>query len=292
MSVFKGICTAMITPFKRGEIDFESFARLIDRQLDAQVSALLVCGTTGEPCTMSDDEKLTLLHFAAERVNGRVPVIAGVGGNNTSTTAAFARAVNAVGANAILSVTPYYNKCTQDGLISHYEQIAEACDLPIIIYNVPSRTGFNILPETAKKLSEIENICAIKEASGSITQCAEVAMHCGGKLDLYSGNDDMLLPVLSIGGIGGISVLSNIFPHEMNDICRLFFDGRIDEAAKIQLRLLPIMKLMFLEVNPIPVKAASSLLGLCQNELRLPLTPMMNKHVKTLRDELARLGRL
>ena len=290
MQIFKGVCTAMITPFKDNEVDTNAFSELIDRQLSANVNAILVCGTTGEPCTMTDDEKLSLIQLAAERINKRVPLIAGVGGNCTGSVATFARVIRAVGADAILSVTPYYNKCTQEGLIRHYSEIAMATDLPIIVYNVPSRTGFNTLPETVERLSCIPNVVGIKEASQSISQAAEILSLCKGKMDFYTGNDDMTVSTMALGGVGCISVISNIVPQMVVDMVKDVFDGRIADAAHTQLRLIPLIKATFSEVNPIPVKAAASLLGLCRNELRLPLTPLSMANTKIMCAELDRLG--
>ena len=290
MPIFKGVCTAMITPFKDSAVDTHAFSALIDRQLGAGVDAILVCGTTGEPCTMSDDEKLTLIQQAAEKINKKVPLIVGVGGNCTGSVATFARVVRAVGADAILSVTPYYNKCTQEGLIRYYSEIAMATDLPIIVYNVPSRTGFNVLPETVEKLTRIPNVVGIKEASSSISQAGEILSLCKGKIDFYTGNDDMIVPTMALGGAGCISVVSNIAPQLVVDMVRNVQDFNMCEAAAIQLKLIPLIKAMFSEVNPIPVKAASSLLGLCRNELRLPLTQLSPANTKIMCAELDKLG--
>lgn len=289
MSLFKGICTALITPFTDGEIDYIAFGNIIEHQIEAGVNALLVCGTTGEPCTLTAEEKMSLINFAVEKVNKRIPVIAGIGGNCTKSTATAARAAKSLDVDAILSVTPYYNKCTQDGLIRHYDEIASNADLPVIVYNVPSRTGVNILPETILKLCDIKNIVAVKEAGTDIAQCAEMMALCNGKIDLYCGNDNMLLPELVLGGMGGISVTSNIVPDMMCELANAFFDNRISVATQLQLRLIPLIKALFCEVNPIPVKAAASLKGLCNNELRLPLTPLSDKNIKSLCEELDKL---
>lgn len=289
MSVFKGICTALITPFIDGEVDYESFAKLIDRQIESGINALLVCGTTGEPCTLTGEEKMSVINFAVEKINKRVPVIAGVGNNCTRSAVNEVRAVRSLDVDAILSVTPYYNKCTQDGLLRHYEEIASCADLPIIVYNVPSRTGMNIMPDTVLKLCDIKNIVGIKEAGTSITQCAEILSLCKNKIDLYCGNDSMLLPELVLGGKGGISVASNVVPEIMCEIANAFFDNRISTATQLQLKIIPFLNTLSSEVNPIPVKAAASLLGLCKNELRLPLTPLENKKIKLICDELYKL---
>lgn len=289
MSVFKGICTALITPFVDGEVDYGSLAKLIERQIESGINALLVCGTTGEPCTLTGEEKMSVIDFAVEKINKRVPVIAGVGSNCTRSAVNEVRAVRSLNVDAILSVTPYYNKCTQDGLIRHYSEIAACADLPIIMYNVPSRTGMNVMPETVQKLCDVNNVVAIKEAGTSIAQCAEIMALCGDKIDLYCGNDNMLLPELALGGKGGISVASNVIPELMCGIVNAFFDNRISVATQLQLKLVPFLNALSCEVNPIPVKAAASLLGLCKNELRLPLTPLENKNIKLICNELYKL---
>lgn len=275
MSIFKGVCTALITPFySDGSINYNSFSKLLDFQIENGVNALLVCGTTGEPATMSDDEKLSLVSFTVKKVAGRVPIIVGIGGNNTAGVATFVKQVQELGISALLAVTPYYNKSTQKGLVSHYSAIAEATALPIIVYNVPSRTGVNILPETLKKLADIPNIVGIKEASGNMAQAVEMLSLCGDSIDMYSGNDDITIPILSVGGKGVISVLSNIMPAEVVSMNNLYFEGDVHTAAKLQKRLMPIIKALFSEVNPIPVKTAASIMGICSDRLRLPLTPM------------------
>lgn len=282
MSIFKGICTALITPFDNGSIDFLSFEKIIELQLESGVDALLVCGTTGEPSTMTEKEKMSIIEFALDRICGKVPLIVGVGGNNTAQTEAFISKIQNMGISALLCVTPYYNKTTQNGLVQHYAAIARSTDLPIIVYNVPSRTGVNIQPQTLKRIAEIENVTAIKEASGNVAQATEMLALCGDKIDLYSGNDDLNVPLFSIGGIGAISVLSNIMPAETTAMAHMYFEGDVHSAANMQKKLLPMIKCLFSEVNPIPVKTAASLMGLCSDEIRLPLVAMGSEHRQEL----------
>ncbi len=284
MSVFKGVCTALITPFDKGKVDFDSLGRLIDFQIENDVDALLVCGTTGEPCTMTELEKISVIQFAKERIGGRVPLVVGTGGNNTAEVVNFIGKIQNMGISALLCVTPYYNKTTQNGLVRHYGTIAESTFLPVIIYNVPSRTGVNVQPKTLKLLAEKENIVAIKEASGNVAQAVEMMSLCGDKIDLYSGNDDINVPLFSIGGIGTISVLSNIMPAETARMVHKYMEGDVHSAANMQKRLMPIIKCLFSEVNPIPVKTAASLMGLCSDELRLPLTGMGDENKRALID--------
>ena len=273
-TVFKGAATAIITPFKDNKIDFEQFARLIDWQIAEGIDGIVVCGTTGEASTLTDEEHKDAIKFAVDHVAGRVPVIAGTGSNDTDYAIELTRFACEAGADAVLLVTPYYNKATQKGLIASFTAIADASTKPVILYNVPSRTGCNILPQTAAILAEHPNIVAIKEACGNISQIAELAALTRGKLDIYSGNDDQIVPILSLGGVGVISVLSNLMPHETSKICHDFFEGKIAESAKAQLDLLPLVNALFCEVNPIPVKAAMAAMGYCENSLRLPLTTM------------------
>lgn len=277
MSIFKGICTALITPFESGKVDFDSLARIVDFQLENGIDALLACGTTGEPATMTEAEKISVIKFVTKRADGKVPVLVGTGGNNTAAVINFVKQIQEYGISALLSVTPYYNKSTQKGLIQHYSAISESSALPIVVYNVPSRTGVNVLPSTLKELSEIPNIVAIKEASGDMAQAVEMMSLCHGSIDMYSGNDDICVPIFSIGGIGAISVLSNIMPAQMVKMSQLYFAGDTVGAAEMQKSFTPIIKSLFSEVNPIPVKTAASLMGLCGSELRLPLTPMEQK---------------
>ena len=277
-TVFTGAATAIITPFKNDKIDYEKFKELIDWQISEGIDAIVVCGTTGEASTLSDDEHKDAITFAVNTVAGRVPVIAGTGSNDTAYAIELTQHAASVGADAVLVVTPYYNKATQNGLIKMFTSIADASTIPVILYNVPSRTGCNILPVTAAKLAEHENIVAIKEASGNISQIAELAHLVGDKMDIYSGNDDQITPILSLGGKGVISVLSNPMPRATSKICHDFFEGRHKDAVKAQLDLLPFISALFSEVNPIPVKCAMAHMGYCENSLRLPLTEMEADH--------------
>lgn len=273
-TVFVGAATAIITPFKNGEVDYEAYARLIDWQIENGISAIVAAGTTGEGSTLTDAEHKEVIRFTVEKVSGRVPVIAGTGSNDTAYAIELTKYACEVGADAMLVVSPYYNKATQNGLIKSFNAIADASTKPIILYNVPSRTGCNITPKTAAELAKHPNIVAIKEASGNISQIAELAALTKGKLDIYSGNDDQIVPVMSLGGKGVISVLSNLMPKETDDICKNFLSGKLDDALKTQLELLPLINALFCEVNPIPVKAAMAAMGFGENSLRLPLTEM------------------
>lgn len=274
-TVFKGAATAIITPFdKENKIDYTKFKNLIDWQIAEGINAIVVCGTTGESATLTDKEHRDAIKFAVDCINGRIPVIAGTGSNDIDYAVDMTKFACNAGADAVLVVTPYYNKATQNGLIKSFNIVADASTKPVILYNVPSRTGCNILPQTAAALAEHENIVAIKEASGNISQIAETASLTKGKLDIYSGNDDQITPILALGGIGVISVLSNIMPKKTVEICTKFFEGDIKGSTELQLRLFALVKALFCEVNPIPVKAAAAAMGFCENTLRLPLTPM------------------
>ncbi len=283
-TVFKGAATALITPFKNNAIDYEEFGRLIDWQIAEGIDALVVCGTTGEASTLTDDEHRDAIEFAVQKVAGRVPVIAGTGSNDTDYAIDLTIFACEAGADAVLLVTPYYNKATQKGLIESFKAIADASTKPVILYNVPSRTGCNILPETALALAEHPNIVAIKEASGNISQIAELAALTKGKLDIYSGNDDQIVPILALGGKGVISVLSNPMPRATSEICHRFFEGDIQGSLDLQLELLPLINALFCEVNPIPAKAAMAAMGFGENSLRLPLTTMEKAHEEKLLD--------
>ncbi len=273
-TVFTGAATAIVTPLTEKGIDFEKFGKLIDWQIEEGIDAIVVAGTTGEASTLTDDEHKDAIRFAVERSAGRVPIIAGTGSNDTAYAIDLTRYACEVGADAVLLVTPYYNKATQKGLIASFSAIADASDKPCILYNVPSRTGCNLLPSSVKELAKHPNIVAIKEASGNISQIAELARLCGEDIDIYSGNDDQIIPILSLGGKGVISVLSNLLPKETSRMCRKYFEGDVKGALKMQLDYLPLVDALFSEVNPIPVKAAMSAMGYCDNYLRLPLTPM------------------
>mgnify|MGYP004520125337 CR=1 FL=1 len=276
--VFTGAATAIITPLNQNGIDYKQFERLINWQIDEGINAIVVCGTTGEGSTLTDKEHRDAISFAVEKVNGRVPVIAGTGSNDTAYALSLTKFACNAGADAMLVVSPYYNKATQNGLITTFETIADASTKPIILYNVPSRTGVNILPETCAKLACHGNIAAIKEASGNISQIAETSALVKDKMAIYSGNDDQIVPVLSLGGLGVISVLSNVMPKETVKICTEFFGGNVKESLNLQLKYLPLIKALFCEVNPIPVKAAMAAMGYCDDYLRLPLTPMEENH--------------
>ena len=277
-TVFTGVATAIVTPLNEKGIDFEKFGKLIDWQIEEGINAIVVCGTTGESSTLTDEEHRAAIKYCVDRVAGRVPVIAGTGSNDAAYAIDLTKFACEAGADAMLVVTPYYNKATQNGLIKLFTAIADASTKPIILYNVPSRTGVNIAPATCKVLAEHPNICAIKEASGNISQIAEIAHLVGDKMDIYSGNDDQIVPIMSLGGKGVISVLSNPMPKKTVEICDAFFAGDIAKAKDIQLELLPLINALFSEVNPIPVKAAMAAMGFCENSLRLPLTEMENEH--------------
>lgn len=272
--IFRGVATAIITPTNEAGVDFEAFGRIIDWQIAEGINAIVVCGTTGENPTLSGPEHMECIRFCVERMAGRVPVIAGTGSNDTAHAIGMTRYASEVGADAILCVTPYYNKATQKGLVRMFNAIADASTVPMIVYNVPSRTGCGIEPATYAELSKHPRIAAIKEASGNISKIAETAARLNGALDIYSGNDDQIVPILSLGGIGVISVLSNVAPRKTVEICDRWFNGDVQGAAALQLELIPLINALFCEVNPIPVKAGMAAMGWCENYLRLPLTPM------------------
>ena len=280
--LFTGVGTALITPFQDGKVDEEAFVRLIEFQIREGVSALIVAGTTGEGSTLSGEEHARLIALAVETVKGRVPVIAGTGSNDTAAAILKTRAACEAGADGVLLVTPYYNKTTQRGLIAHYRAIADASEKPCILYNVPGRTGLNMLPETVAALADHPRIAAVKEASGNISQVARIRRLCGDQVAIYSGNDDQTLPMLSLGALGVISVASNVLPREMSELCALWFAGKTREAEKAQLRLLDVMNTLMSETNPIPVKAACARMGYGKNEVRLPLVPMEEEKVDRL----------
>ena len=280
--IFKGCGTAIATPFSKDGVNFEVFKDIIEDQIKEGVDSIIVCGTTGESATMSEGERKDTIKFVVDTVNKRIPVIAGTGSNNTKSAIELTKYAESVGVDGVLVVTPYYNKATQKGLIEHYTKIADETKLPIIMYNVPSRTGVNILPETCLELSKIDNIVAIKEASGNISQVAKIASLCGNNLNIYSGNDDQIIPVLSLGGIGVISVLSNIKPKFIHDMVYDFLNGNIHEATKKQLESIELIENLFCEVNPIPVKAALNMLGYEYGVPRLPLTELDNSKKEQL----------
>ena len=283
-ALFIGVCTALITPFKNGEIDYSTLKNIIEFQIKNGTNALLINGTTGESATLTECEKRELISFAVREVGGRVPLIAGTGSNSTTKALHLSEFASDVGADGILVVTPYYNKASSEGLITHYETIADNVDIPLIIYNVPSRTGVNIPLSVYDKLANHRNIVAVKEASSSVSDLARLCEKCSDRLDIYSGNDDLLLPTLSLGGKGVISVISNILPKETVEICKLYFTGKTKEATALQLKLLPLINEIFSDVNPIPIKALLSKEGFCKEEYRLPLCTMNDDKKKTLFD--------
>lgn len=292
MAIFKGAGVAIVTPFyENGEVNYEQFAKNIDWQIENGTDAIIVCGTTGEAATLSHEEHLDVVRFCIRHTNGRVPVVAGTGSNCTSTAIYLSVEAEKAGADGLLLVSPYYNKATQKGLYEHFSRTAKSVKIPVILYNVPSRTGCNILPETAVKLAkEVENIVGIKEASGDISQIAKLAYLADGCIDIYSGNDDQITPILSLGGIGVISVLSNVAPKQTHDIVASYLAGDVKESARLQLAAYPLVKALFSEVNPIPVKKAMNLMGLGAGTLRLPLTEMEDAAAAKLEAEMKAYG--
>ncbi len=294
MSIFKGAGVAIVTPFHEdGSVNYEKLQQLIDWQIANGTDAIIICGTTGESATLTEAEHEEVVRFAIQAVDHRVPIIAGTGSNATDTAIMLSQAAEKDGADALLLVTPYYNKATQNGLFAHYKAISDAVNIPMIVYNVPSRTGVNILPETmARMAKEIEHVVAVKEASGNISQIAKLAALAGDTLDIYSGNDDQIIPIMSLGGIGVISVLSNIAPQQTHDICQAFFNGDTAKAAKLQLDAMDLIGSLFCEVNPIPVKTAMNMMGMNAGPLRMPMTPMEEKNAERLRASLENYGLL
>lgn len=288
--IFKGCGTAIATPFDETGVNLKEFSKLVEEQIENGVDSIIVCGTTGESSTMTEEERLKTIECAVKVSKKKVPIIAGTGSNNTAAVIKMNQEVEKIGVDGVLIVTPYYNKTTEEGLIRHYTEIAKNTKLPIILYNVPSRTGVNILPKTAFELSKIENIVAIKEASGNISQVAETANLCRENLNIYSGNDDQVVPILSLGGIGVISVLSNVKPKYTHDMCYNFFKGETAKACKMQIDAIPLINALFSEVNPIPVKEALNIMGYNYGEPRLPLIPMSKEKRQILEKELNKLG--
>ncbi|WP_026668916.1 4-hydroxy-tetrahydrodipicolinate synthase [Butyrivibrio sp. AE3006] len=294
MAVFKGAGVAIATPFNGdGSVNYDEFARLIDFQIDNGTDAIIVCGTTGESATMTEEEHKEVVRYCIDHVNKRVPVIAGAGSNCTQTAVELSEDAAKHGADAVLSVTPYYNKATQDGLIEHFTAVAKAIDIPVILYNVPSRTGVNIQPETAVRMcKDVDNIVGIKDATGNLAQTAKMMQLAEGCIDLYSGEDGLVVPIMSLGGIGVISVLSNVAPRQTHDMCMKALEGDFAGACEIQLKALPLVDALFSEVNPIPVKAALEMIGFAAGPLRLPLTTITEANRKVLEAELNKfLGR-
>ncbi len=292
MAIFKGAGVAIVTPFHEdGSIHYEKFAQLVEDQIAGGTDAIIVCGTTGESSTLTHEEHLDLIRFCVETVKGRVPVVAGTGSNCTETAVYLSKEAEKYGADALLLVTPYYNKATQNGLFAHYKKVADSVKLPIILYNVPSRTGCNIMPQTAVRLcKEVENIVGVKEASGNISHVAKLQSLADGKVDVYSGNDDQIVPILSLGGKGVISVLSNVAPRQTHDICQKFFDGDVEGSMKEQLRAIDLCDALFCEVNPIPVRAALNLMGKEVGLARMPLSEMEPQNVERLKKAMQEYG--
>ena len=289
-TIFTGAAVAIVTPFKNNGVDYESLAALIERQIENSTDAIVICGTTGESSTLTDEEHKECIRFCVEKTNGRVPVIAGTGSNDTDYAISLSKYACEVGVDALLLVTPYYNKATPKGLIKHFTAIADATDKPIILYNVPSRTGVNISLPVYKELAKHERIVAAKEASGNISAVAALAEACGNSLDIYSGNDDQIVPILSLGGKGVISVLSNVVPKDTHDIVALWNEGKTKESLALQLKYLDLINALFCEVNPVPVKTAMGLMGLCADEMRLPLCEMEENNKERLANALRNHG--
>lgn len=289
-TVFTGSGVAIITPFNENGIDFESFGKIIDFHLENSTDAIIVCGTTGEAATMPDAEHLSAIEFTVKRVNGKIPVIAGTGSNDTVHGIKLSVEAEKLGADALLVVTPYYNKSNKQGLINHFKAIAGAVSLPIILYNVPSRTGMNIALDVLEELQSVENIVGIKEASGNMSYLMELAAKYGDRFDIYSGNDDIIVPVMSAGGKGVISVLANVLPKETHDICQLYLDGKCEESMRLQFKYLDLINSLFCEVNPIPVKTAMNLMGMNGGILRMPLYEMAPANKERLIKDLKAAG--
>lgn len=285
---FKGVATAVITPMKEDKIDYDGFERLLEMQAEGGIGAVVICGTTGESPTLSEGEKLQLFRFAADGFGKKMKIIAGCGSPSTVSTASLAEKAETLGVNGILTVTPYYNKCSTEGLYLHYKAVAERVSLPVIAYNVPPRTGFDIPLDAYERMAEIDNLIAVKEASGSVTKAEQIISRYGDRFALYSGCDELIAPLYAIGARGVISVVSNILPRETERLCRLLSEGDIKSASRLQLKLFPLIRALFSEVSPIPVKYALSRLGICQNYLRLPLTPATAATMRLIDTELER----
>ena len=292
MAIFKGAGVAIVTPMKAdGEVNYDVLGEMLEAQIQGGPDAIIICGTTGESATLTEEEHSAVIRYAIKKVNKRIPVIAGTGSNCTATAIKLSKEAEKDGADGLLLVTPYYNKATQNGLIAHYTAVANAVNIPIILYNVPSRTGCNLLPETiAKLVKNVKNIVGVKEASGNISQIAKVKLLCGDDVDLYSGNDDQVVPILSLGGIGVISVLSNVAPKETHDMVMDYLNGDLEKAREMQLKALPLIDALFSEVNPIPVKKAMSFMGWEAGPLRAPLSEMEDAHAEVLRQAMKDFG--
>jgi 4-hydroxy-tetrahydrodipicolinate synthase len=290
MSIFEGAGVAIVTPFTNGEVDYNTLGSLLEYHVKAGTSAIIICGTTGEASTMSEAERKEAIKFTVDTIAGRIPVIAGTGSNSTQSSIDMSVYAEEAGADGVLVVTPYYNKTTQSGMVAHFNAIANSITIPVILYNVPGRTGLNLLPSTVKILSETPNIVAVKEASGDISQVAEIARLCDDDFAMYSGNDDMIIPLLSLGGKGVISVVANILPTETNDMVMKYLAGNVNEARDMQLRMNGLVNALFIETNPIPIKTAMNILGMNAGQLRLPLTEMESQNVEILKREMANYG--
>lgn len=292
MAIFKGAGVAIVTPMKaNGEVNYEQFRDLVEFQIAGGTDSIIVCGTTGEASTLTHEEHLDVIKYCVEVVAGRVPVIAGTGSNCTQTAIYLSQEAEKYGVDGLLLVSPYYNKATQNGLYAHFKAVADSVKIPVILYNVPGRTGCNILPETVVRLcNDVENIVGVKEASGNISQIAQLATLADGKVDIYSGNDDQIVPILSLGGVGVISVLSNVAPRQTHEICEKYFNGDVAGSCKMQLEAIELCGALFCEVNPIPVKKALELMGKCDGTLRMPLTEMEEKNVVRLKKAMEQYG--
>ncbi|MBU3195333.1 4-hydroxy-tetrahydrodipicolinate synthase [Clostridium algidicarnis] len=292
MALFKGSGVAIVTPFNEKGVDFDKLKELLEWHVDSNTDAIIICGTTGEASTMSTLEKKEVIKFTVDTINKRIPVIAGTGTNDTKASIEMSKWAESIGVDGLLVITPYYNKTSNKGLIAHFTAISNAVNTPIILYNVPSRTGMNISPTTLLELTKLKNVVAIKEASGDISQVAKYKALCKDKIDIYSGNDDQIIPILSLGGIGVISVLANIIPKDVHDMCHLYLDGKVDEALSFQLNSLDLTNSLFIETNPIPVKTALNLMGMNVGDLRLPLCSMDDNNLKALENEMHKYGLL
>lgn len=291
MSIFKGSGVALITPFDENGVNFNKLEELINWHLENSTDAIIICGTTGEASTMTEEERKSTIKFTVEKVNGKIPVIAGTGSNNTKAAIDFSKWAQDAGVDGLLVITPYYNKTTQKGLVHHFKAINDSVNIPIILYNVPGRTGVNVNPKTLVSICDCcPNIVAIKEASGDISQVAEIKALLKDRIDIYSGNDDQTVPILSLGGIGVISVLSNLIPKEVHDMCINYLEGKVNESLKIQLDALHLSNALFIETNPIPIKTAMNLLGLNVGNLRLPLCEMESNNLHILKEEMKNYG--
>ncbi|PJI09670.1 MULTISPECIES: 4-hydroxy-tetrahydrodipicolinate synthase [Clostridium] len=290
MSIFKGAAVALVTPFTNNGVNFDELKNLLEWHIKNGTDAIVICGTTGEATTMTIEEKKATIKYTVDIINKRIPVIAGTGSNNTQAAIDMSKWAESIGVDAVLVITPYYNKTTQKGIVEHFKAINDSINIPIILYNVPGRTGLNIKPETLYAMKDLENIHAIKEASGNISQIAKMKALCRDRFDIYSGNDDQIIPILSLGGAGVISVLSNIIPKTVHEMCSLYFDGNLTEALKLQLDSLALTNSLFIETNPIPIKTAMNLLKFNVGPLRLPLCSMDDKNLSVLKNELKNYG--